>query len=83
MSQAGMRTRLRQLRALLSLTDDDFYEFLSESSYMCPSNSIIMIMFLLLFQRRRTATICIFASVGYWSTSRESSPTKTLCVFGR
>ena len=34
MSQAGMRTRLRQLRALLSLTDNEFYEYLSESSEM-------------------------------------------------
>ena len=31
-----MRTRLRQLRALLSLTDNEFYEYLSESSDMCP-----------------------------------------------
>ena len=36
MSQAGMRTRLRQLRALLSLTDNEFYEYLSELSEVCP-----------------------------------------------
>jgi hypothetical protein len=35
MSQAGMRTRLRQLRALLSLTDNDFYEYLSELIDIC------------------------------------------------
>ena len=31
-----MRTRLRELRALLSLTDNEFYEYLSELSDMCP-----------------------------------------------
>ena len=30
MSQAGMKTRLRQLRALLSLTDNEYLSELSE-----------------------------------------------------
>ena len=42
MSQAGMRTRLRQLRALLSLTDNEFYEYLSELSEVCQFVNVVL-----------------------------------------
>ena len=56
MSQAGMRTRLKQLRALLNLTNDNFYEYSSESGELCP---------LVWYYKLRTFLVQIFRGINF------------------